>query len=106
MPPIFVVKPVTGNSAHRPKNLIWGYMFDPDQKHPWNRKYGHFGFGKASRIRCSECGVQVHGPIQLFNGRYCSACSDVVAARQVPEKFCGPANVYPEGWPEGRRVCG
>ena len=78
--PFLTIKPVPGDTQNRPRNLIWGHMFDPDL-HYLKQKYDYFGIDvrhNSSRIRCMECGIR------LRDVDRCPVCQAAYNARQVP----------------------
>lgn len=107
MKPMVMILRIECTEKIRPKNLIWGYEIDPTRKHIWDWKYNYFGRGKKKRIRCRDCGKRTMPQMLNSRGR-CEKCQDVYdeAHPYVPEPRNGPANVYPDGYPEGRRIAG
>ena len=107
MKPTVMVHRIRCTEKIHPKNLIWGYTINPTRMHIWDWKSDYFGRGKKERIRCRDCGKRMLTQVLNACGR-CSECQDAYDAAHpyVPEPRSGPANVYPDGYPEGRRVAG
>ena len=107
MKPTVAVRSIHCTERIHPKNLIWGYAIDPTRKHIWDWKSDYFGRGKKERIRCRDCGKHMLPLVLNARGR-CAKCQDAYDAAHpyVPETRSGTANVYPDGYPEGRRIAG